>query len=333
MNTFSPDSTSSHAARLGAADSSPEGATSGAPLKQRLKFLFGVFEDTGTRFSDIEGFRLGAAFSYYATFSIFPLMLLTVTIIGFVIGDDAPARERMLSAVATPDSSVYGVLEQTLTAMQTNRSARGLSAIIGLGTLLFSASGAMVELYASLNKIWRVPVPKTKGALAAVKAFVSERLSGFALVLGIGLSMLASLFLSSLVTAIQNTSPIKVGPWLMRLAEQGISIVFIGLVIAAAFHFVPRTHPKWKDVFAGAMLTSLLLSLLRAVFATYLGHLANYSAYGIVGGVLALATWIYLSSQIMFLGATFTCTLCESRGHCTVDRPEAKADVDATADA
>jgi membrane protein len=93
-----------------------------------------------------------------------------------------------------------------------------------------------------------------------------------------------------------------------------VSIVLLSLVFAAAFHFVPRSKPPFRDVIGGAVLTTVLLTVLKAVFALYLSHLTSYSAYGIVGGVLALATWIYLSSQIIFFGATVTRVHCELTG-------------------
>jgi uncharacterized BrkB/YihY/UPF0761 family membrane protein len=62
------------------------------------------------------------------------------------------------------------------------------------------------------------------------------------------------------------------------------------------------------------VLTTVLLAVLKTVFAAYLANLTSYSAYGVVGGVLALATWIYLSSQIIFLGATLTRVSCELDG-------------------
>src|SRR5690349_12587381 len=121
---------------------------------KRLRFVIGLFSTTAERYSLVEGPRLGASFAYYATFSIFPAILLAVTVFGFVLGDDAPARERVLDAFGTPASRE--VLEKTLMAMQQSRSARGISAVIALFTLLFSASGATVELDTALNRIWCV---------------------------------------------------------------------------------------------------------------------------------------------------------------------------------
>ncbi len=279
--------------------------------RERLRFLGALFSKSADRFDDLEGFRLGAAFSYYATFAIFPLVLLTVTVLGYVIGDDTLMRDRILAEVGTADASVRSVITQTLASMQESHGARKTSAIIGLASLLLSASGAFVELDFSLNKIWQVKPRCGKGIFGKVSVFMHERLSGFACVAGIGVFMLASLISSSALSAIADHAHYTLTPALLRTAEVAVSMVLLSLVLASAFHFVPRSKPPFRDVIGGAVLTTVMLTLLKTVFALYLSHLTSYSAYGIVGGVLALATWIYLSSQLIFFGATLTRVHCE----------------------
>jgi membrane protein len=292
-------------------------------MKRRLLFLIDLFKTTGERWSDIEGSRRGAAFSYYATFSIFPLMLLALTMVGFVVGDDAQARERLLSAVAGPGSPVRDMLEKTLDAMQESRSGRGLSAVIGIATLLLGASGAFVELDATLNRIWSVPARKSIGIMGTVQDLARERLSGLAIVAGVGVTLLASLVMSSVLGAIaakaraQLDAPLTLA--LLRTTELALSIALLSATFTAAFHFIPRTRPPWRDVAPGAILTTVMLTLLKAVFASYLSRLTSYSAYGIAGGVLALLTWIYLSSQIIFFGAQFTRVHSEKLGSLAAD--------------
>lgn len=284
-----------------------------ANVKERARFLVRLFSGTIDRFGEVEGPRLGAAFSFYATFSIFPLVLLGVTVLGFVLGDDTSVRERMISAVAS-DPSIRTVVDQTLTSMMTSRSGRGLSFVIGLVSLLFGASGALAELDAALNRIWQVPVPKTDGIVASVKLFLRERLTGMLIVMGIGVTMLASLVSSSVLGFVSRHAPSRLTPALLQTAELGASILLLSLVFAAAFHFLPRTRPPFRDVIGGAVLTTVGLTILKSVFAIYLTHLTSYSAYGVVGGVLAMATWIYLSSQIIFFGAQLTRVHCEMTG-------------------
>jgi membrane protein len=279
-------------------------------LGSHARFVGAILRDTADRFSDNEGFRLGAAFSYYAMFSIFPLLLLAVTAIGFVLGDSAPAREQLLAAIASPASPVRDVLDRTLSAMQESQSSRGLSAVIGVLTLLFGASGAFVELDAALNRIWCVPPRKTNGIMASIRLYLVERLSGIAIVLGLGLTLLVSLASSSLLSFLTDRAREEVAlplwPAFVRTAEVMLSMMLLSGVFTAAFHFIPRSRPPVRVVLGGAVLTTVLLSALKEVFASYLSHLTSYSAYGIAGGVLALTTWIYLSSQIILFGAQLT---------------------------
>lgn len=280
-------------------------------LRLRARGLYRLIVATADRWSDLEGFRRGAAFSYYATFSIFPLLLLTVTVIGFLVGSDQPARVRLLDAVAVEASPVRAVLDQTLTSMQQSRSVRGTSAIIGALALLFSASGAMVELDATLNRIWGQPPRRGSGVAGTVRTLVEERLSAFALVGGIGLTMLVSLFMSSVLGVLARQAPVMATPAILRATEQAVSLALISGVLSCAFHFVPRNRPSFADVIGGAVLTTTILAVVKTLFAVYLARLPGYSAYGVAGGVLALALWIYVSSQIIFLGATLTSVACQ----------------------
>jgi membrane protein len=282
-------------------------------MKERARFLATLFVEAADRWDRVEGSRLGAAFSFYALFSVFPLILLFLTIIGFVIGDDSHARASLMSAVAT-DASVRQVVDSTLAAMQSSRSARGMSLIIALGTLAFSASGAFVELDVALNRIWEMPPRQGPGVWGTIRAWVHDRLAGVTIVLGIAASLLASLVGSTVLGAVAERAGSRLTPALLQTAELAMSIALLSAVFTAAFHFVPRSRPPWRDVVGGAVLTTVLLTVLKAVFASYLAHLTTYSAYGVVGGVLALGTWIFLSSQVIIFGASLTRVHCEKTG-------------------
>lgn len=285
-------------------------------LRARARFLLDLFVTTVDRFATVEGPRLAASFSFYATFSIFPTILLAVTAFGFVLGDDAPARERMLDALATPASRE--TIEATLRAMQESRSARGLSAVVASLTLLFSATGATVELHTALNRIWCVPPRSGSGVVGTVKTFLLDRLSGFAIVLGLGLTLLASLAGSSMLSAFVTRARAEIHtplwPALARTAELATSIGLLAAVFTAAFRYIPRQHPRASDVFGGAVLTTVLLTMLKELFASYLSGVTSYSAYGVAGGVLALATWMFLSSHVIFFGAQLTRVYAEKIG-------------------
>lgn len=265
-----------------------------------------ILEATVDRWNDIEGFRLGAALSFYTTFSIFPLLLLSITVVGFLIGNDEPARDRVLSAISDPASPVRDVLDRTLASMQASRGSRGLSAFIGLSTLLFSASGAAVELQFTLNRIWGVIPRKTQGVRQILQALLLERLAGFAIIGAIAVTLLASLVVSAVFGFLVRTARIEDFSVLTTVLEHAVAIVVLAFAVSMAFHRVPHTTPPLREVLPGGLLTAVLLTILKTGFATYLERLASYSAYGIVGSVLALAAWIYLSSLVFLFGATLT---------------------------
>jgi membrane protein len=281
-------------------------------------YLISLFSDAAGRFDSNEGLRLVAAFSFYATFSIFPLLLLSVTFVGFLVGDSATARERLLDAIASPDSPVHEVLDRTLSAMQASQSSRGKSAFIGGATLLFAASGAFVELDAALNRIWCVPPRKPVGLAGWVHVLLLERLSGFLIVLGLGTTLFVSLVSSSVLTYVADRAMAEVAmplwPALVRTMDLTASIVLLSCVFTAAFHFIPRSRPPARLVVGGAVLTTAMLTALKEVFALYLSHLTRYSAYGVAGGMLALTTWIYLTSLIILFGAQLTRVHAEKLG-------------------
>ena len=282
-------------------------------VKRRAKLFGTLVSKSYDKFDELDGFRLGAAFSYYATFAIFPLVLLTVTVVGYVVGDSDVVRARVLTAVGSTDHSVTEVINQTLLSMK-DTGARKTSAIIGLVSLLFAASGAFVELDYTLNKIWDIKPRAGKGIAGKVKVFLEERLSGVACVGSIGLFLVLSLVSSATLSVLAQHARTSITPALLQATELGMSIVLLSLAMAAAFHYVPRSRPPFRDVIGGAVLTTVLLTILKALFALYVSHLTSFSTYGVAGGVLALATWIYLSSQIIFFGATLTRVHCEITG-------------------
>jgi membrane protein len=273
--------------------------------KARAQKLLALLSRSYDTFDELDGFRLGAAFSYYATFAIFPLVLLTVTVVGYLVGDSDVVRERILLAVGSADTSVTDVLNQTLVSMK-DGSARKTSAAIGLLSLAFAASGAFAELDFTLNKIWGVKPRVGTGIVGKVKVFLAERLSGLACVVGIAILLLLSLITSATLSVVAQHAPSGITPALLQAGELGASVVLLSVAMTAAFHYVPRSRPPVRDVLGGAVFTTLLLTLLKAIFALYVSRLTSFSTYGVAGGVLALATWIYLSSQLIFFGATVT---------------------------
>lgn len=275
-----------------------------------------LFKEAAIRWVDDEAYRLGAAFSYYALFSIFPLVLLGVSVFGFFLGDDGAVRERVLGALDTSQApEVRALLRQTLASMQEHQTARGVGAVVGLLLLLVGASGVFGELDTALNRIWRVKPRMTHGFKDVLLGALRDKALSFALVAGGGVFLLATFVVTAVVHGLTaSVAPLIPFAFLWRLVNLAVSLAMTTLLFACTFRVVPQTRVAWGDVVLGALVTALLFAALDRVFAMYLTHLTSFAAYGAVGGVLALVTWIYLSSQILFFGAELTRVYAEKFG-------------------
>ncbi len=270
-------------------------------------------KQAGVRWSDDACDRLGASLAYYALFSIFPLLLLCVTAVGFVLGEGPEARAHILTSVARGSFPEIGpLLDQTLQSMQAHRAARGIGAVVGALTLMIGASGVFSELQASLNAIWRVKQVHRGGVWHAVLGSIKAKALSLLVVIAALIALPLSLVVSATVDlGASGTTGIRI---LGRLVDMAASLGLLALLLSAMYRIVPQTRVAWRDVFGAALLTSALLAALRSLFSWMLSHLVSYSAYGAVGGMLALLTWIYIVGLVLFYGAEFSRVYAERFG-------------------
>jgi membrane protein len=270
-----------------------------------------LLKETYSEFQADEASTLGAALAYYALFSLFPLLLLLIAGLGYVLQywDQAiNVQDEILVAVSRNFSpQLSDALNQILGGIKNNA---GGATVIGLITLLIGASNVFQQLDLSFNKIWKVPAPEQSvGLVATVLQTVRTKLFSFGMVLAVGFLLLVSMALTGvtqvLLDSFQNLPLIGgVAGFLLGLA---ITLLLNTLVFALLFKFLPNTTVRWNDVGLGALVTAVLWELGKNLLALYIGRSGqSWGAYGLVGTVLILMAWIYFSSQILFLGAEFT---------------------------
>ena len=295
------------------------GALKDVRAQARWRDFLRVLTDASRRWWDDNCLRLGAALAYYAVFSIFPLLLLAVTALGFVLGQSPSTRARLLDAVASASTPEFKKLfDETLNDMQTHQTARGVGAVVGLVTLLIGASAVFSELESTLNQIWRVKPAATNGVWASVLGFLREKALAFAVVIGAALALLLSLAVSAALSRVGQTidvgAPLTTHPTLWLVVETCVSAGVLTMALAAMYRVLPQTRVEWRDVLGGAFVTALLFTAIKRLLAWYLGHLGSYAAYGAVGGFLGLLTWIYLASLFLFYGAELCRVYAERYG-------------------
>ena len=251
-----------------------------------------------------EPFSLAAALSYYTLFSLAPLLIIAISIAGLVFGQEAAQNQ----VVETIQGLVGQESAQAIQGMIQNASEKPnagiVSALIGIAALLFGAGGVVGQLQTSLNKIWGVEPKPGQG----VWGFLRQRFVSFAMVLAIGFLLLVSLVVSALVSALTAVIGTLFGgaAVVTHAIDLVISFVFVTLLFAMIYRFLPDGRIRWKDVWTGAALTSLLFAIGKSLIGLYLGTSGVTSIYGAAGALITVLLWVYYSSLIFFLGAEFT---------------------------
>jgi len=261
-----------------------------------------LFKETGKEFSEDKVPRLGAALAYYTIFSIGPLLLIAVAMAGLFLGQEAARGQVSGELDKLFGSEMSKSLEQMIEAAAKPKTGK-IATIVGVITLMFGASGVFGQLKDALNTIWNVEPKKTSG----IMGFIHERFLSMAMVLGIGFLLLVTLVFDAAISAL--------GPWLERMVggeaiihaiSLALSFAVATVVFAAIFRILPDLKIAWRDVWLGAVFTSLLFVLGKWGLGLYLGKAAVGSAYGAAGSLVILLVWVYWSAQILFFGAEFT---------------------------
>jgi membrane protein len=256
-----------------------------------------LLKETYSKWSEDKVPRLGAALAYYAVFSIPPLVLLVIAIVGLVYqGDVAGAIQRQLGGLMGQDTA-RTMMEA---ATQQGRSSGGIATIFGVALLLFGASGVFGELQDALNTMWGVQPKQNRGIMGLIK----DRFLSFTMVLGIAFLLLISLVVSAGVAAVGGWLP--GGEAAGHIIELALSFGVTTLLFAMIFKMLPDVKIAWNDVWIGAVATAILFTIGKFAIGLYLGKGSVASAYGAAGSVIIMIVWIYYSAQILYFGAEFT---------------------------
>jgi len=249
--------------------------------------------------------QLGAALAYYTVFSLAPLVLVLLAIIGVIFRDDpAGAWDKITEQMGyfLDQSAVQVVQSIAQKASQPGKSTLG--AVMGVALALFGASGVFGQLQDALNTIWGV---KAKPGLG-IWGFLRSRFLSFAIVGGIFFLLLVSLAIEALLKGFSHyVQSVLPGGIVVALT---IYIVFdfavVVVLFAMIFKFLPDVEIQWRDVWIGAVMTAMLFGIGKWLLGFYLGSGAAGSAYGAASSLITLLLWVYYSSQILLFGAEFT---------------------------
>jgi len=252
----------------------------------------------------------GAAMAFYAATSLAPILLIVIAIAALVFGHDA-AQLALSAQISGLMGSQSADLLQSAVESSSNQSSGTWATLIGIVTLLVTASGVFGEMQLALNKIWKVE-PKS----GSVSQLVRARAASLGLVAALGFLLLVSLVASAAISALSDviSGHLPLGQVVLAILNTVISLVLLAVMFGAVYKVLPDRHLEWRDVAVGAVVTAALFTLGKSLIGWYLASSAVASTYGAAGGLLVILLWVYYSSQIFLLGAEFTRAYSVARG-------------------
>ncbi len=273
-------------------------------MTKRVELYWAVIKRALKGFVEDRGPSMGASLAYYTLFSLAPLLLIVIAVVGAVFGGDAARGQIFAQISGVVGTPAAGAVEQLI--ISADQPAQGwMASALGVVLMLIGATTVFAELQSSLDQIWRAPAPAPTNGLWPL---LRSRLLSFGLILGVGFLLIVSL-VASAGMAVFNA---WWSPWfeawkLVGMALDGLVNVFLlSALFAMIYKWMPRVRVAWRDVVVGAACTAVLFVLGRALIGLYIGQSSVASAFGAAGSVVAVMVWIYYSAQIFLIGAELT---------------------------
>lgn len=273
-----------------------------------LKTLWIVTRNSAEAFIEDGALSRGAAIAFYAVTSIGPLLLIVVAVAGLFLGEDAARGALMTKLGNAMGSESAGFLQLAIGSASNPRSGI-IATVIGVVSLVVTASGVFGEMQTALNAIWRASPEGT-----TVTRLIKSRLTSLTLVVTLGFLLLVSLVIGAAIAAVGNVlnNIMPFTQMLLHLLNFAVSLTLLGAIFAAIYKILPDTHLRWRDVGVGAMVTALLITIGKMAIGLYIGTSGIASSYGAAGSVMAALLWVYYSAQIFLYGAEFTRAYAEA---------------------
>jgi YihY family inner membrane protein len=238
------------------------------------------------KFGDDQGGNLAALVAYYAFFSLFPLLLVMVTILGFVLQGDPGAQASIKNSVLGQFPIIGKQLHQV-----GGLHGHTVALVIGLVTSLLGGLGVTQAAQSAFDRVWAVPFKERPD-------FLHSRLRGLALLVSLGLLFIAATLASALV-------PGGLGAPLAKLAGIVLSLLLNIALFLAAFRLLTSATIPLRCLWVGVIVAAVFWELLQVLGGFYIGHVFKHSSstYGVFGLVIALLVWLHLGAQMTLYAA------------------------------
>jgi membrane protein len=251
------------------------------------------------------GSATAAALAFYCAFSLAPLLVILLTVSGWIVGAQSAFHfvEQQLVMLFGKDTA-----QILVEAVRSSQDYEGyLATAISVGTLLVAATTVLAELEQALNRIWGADVAKSGG----ITAWIRRRVLSLGFILALSFLLLVTLTISTMVGGMRSWLAERYAPLLgvVGTLDLLVSLGLITLLFALIYRYMPGKRLPWGVVVRGGLVTALLFALGKWGVGLYLAHSAVPNAFGAAASFAALLLWLYYTAQIFLFGAEFTACL------------------------
>lgn len=281
-------------------------------MKKKFSFAWIITKKTAVNFFRGDSFSYASSIAFSTIFSMPAILIIALSIgstfyerdivqtelmnqIGFLIGKESTLEIEKIIQNAAFDMNSF------------------LARIIGIGTLIFSATTVFMALQSSLNSMWGIRSKPQKSWLK----YIFNRLLSFAMVISFGFVLLVSLLIDTLLVIFQNivTKFFDVTTtYIIASVNLTISFLIVVSIFALMFKVLPDAKIRWRDVWVGATITTILFTFGKYLIGFYLGNSTVNSAYGAAGSLVVILIWVYYSTVIFLIGAEVTSVYAAESG-------------------
>ncbi|GHA61281.1 hypothetical protein GCM10007389_12110 [Pontibacter akesuensis] len=273
-------------------------------MNEKVKLTWSLVKRTFKEFADDRPLDYAAIIGFYTIFSMPAVLIITIRIAGIFFGEEA-VRGELASQIGGIVGQNSAKQIQSIVENASQSSATTVGTIIGVATMIFTATTVFVALQDSLNAMWEVKAKPERGWLK----LILDRVMSLAMVISLGFLLLVSLSVDVVMGLINNYIEQQFSGIAIYLITAGnivFSICISILIFASIFKVLPDAKIKWPNVWVGATVTALLFVLGKYVLNIYFQHDPLADTYGAAGSLVLILVWVYYASIIFLLGAEFT---------------------------
>jgi membrane protein len=290
-------------------------------LVKKIKAIGALFQETFKEWQNDNGTLVAAGLSFFAMFSLAPIIFITVAIVGRVF-EETEAKDLVMKQIAEATSPNAAQMIDGF--VSSTSQAAGPATIIGSILLLWASSRIFAHLQRALNIIWDAAPPKTHG-YQRILVVAFKRLRAIMMTLLLGTILLLVSFVEIGLAASQDFLSRYLPELLVRygwpLASFTLSLALFTVIFALIYKWLPQAAIGWKDVWVGALFSSVTFALGRFLISLYFRYSDVASPVGVAGSMIAVFIWIYFAMLIFLFGAEFTWVYAHQRRQKKRGRP------------